>query len=137
MSDRQYLPTLAELIDRLSIVILKQIRIPVNKDAYQHEVSLIEHDINMLIPAPMTGRYVRMILLIGLANETIWQNESKARAGGSEQDKLLKFSHSINSVRNRAKNEIATLTGERVDLKVDALAADLPSEFGAWGGLFD
>jgi hypothetical protein len=39
-------------------------------------------------------------------------------------------------VRNTAKNYIARSFGERVDLKVDALAADLPAELGNWN-LFD
>jgi hypothetical protein len=133
MSERKYLPTFPELVDRLSIVMLKQIRIPENREAYQHEIRLIEHDLDLF---GQNGRAIYLILLIGLANETIWQNESKARAGGSEQDKLLKFTHSINGIRARAKNELAALMGERVDLKVDSLAADLPPEFGNWN-IFD
>ena len=84
MSERKYLPTFPELVDRLSIVMLKQIRIPENREAYQHEIRLIEHDLDLF---GQNGRAIYLILLIGLANETIWQNESKARAGGSEQDK--------------------------------------------------
>ena len=140
MSERKYLPTFADLVDRLSIVMLKQIRIPENREAYQREAELIEYDLNRIAPpesATITARGIRMIMLIMLANDTIWLSESKARAGGSEQDKLLKGSHSINGVRNRAKNELANMTGDRVDLKIDSLAADLLPEFGNWDGLFD
>ena len=38
MSDRQWLPTLGELIDRLSIHQLKEIFIPENKDNYAKEI---------------------------------------------------------------------------------------------------
>ncbi len=134
---REYLPTLADLIDRLTIVILKQLNIPENKVAYAKERAAIEHDIDLIIrtmPAICEnfGRLYGAIGIIMLANKTIWDNESKARAGGSEQDHLLRFTHSINGVRNRAKNVIAKACGERVDLKVDSLAADLPKEFGDW-----
>jgi hypothetical protein len=66
------------------------------------------------------------------SNFYIWVNESKARAGGPDQDKLLKFTHSINGVRNTAKNVVSQEFGERADLKVDCLAAEFAEEFGNW-----
>lgn len=139
--NRKYLPTLAELIDRLSIVQLKAIYIPENAAAYNEERALIEHDIDMLL-APegmdardwthLTAKDVRAIMVVMLSNNTIWMNESKARAGGEDQDKLLKFTHSINGVRNTAKNMIASSVNERVDLKTDCFAEKLVAEFGAW-----
>lgn len=143
MTQRKYLPTFAELVDRLSIVILKSIFIPENKVAYEREQADIVHDIDVLLseksgelqPFPkslINGETVRAMLIIMLTNRYIWENESKARAGGTEQDKLLKLTHSINGVRNTAKNVVSTSMGERVDLKVDALAADLVQEFGNW-----
>jgi hypothetical protein len=136
---RKYLPTLAELIDRLSIVQLKAIFIPENKDAYEEEIQLIMHDIDeILLPthpdhgAGITAKMIRAIMVVMLTNRYIWENESKARLGGSEQDKLLKLTHSINGIRNTAKNVISNEMGERVDLKIDCLAADLIKEFGNW-----
>jgi uncharacterized protein with gpF-like domain len=145
---RKYLPTFAELIDRLSIVILKSIFIPENKEAYEHEQELIMHDIDELLQEKQTqvwlelgdenhnpiinAKTIRAIMIVQLTNRYIWENESKARQGGSEQDKLLKLTHSINGVRNTAKNVIANEMGERVDLKIDALAAELTKEFGNW-----
>ena len=139
---RKYLPTLAELIDRLSIVQLKSIFISENTDAYEKEVELIMHDIDEILKEVsdkrnsdtllVNARMIRAILIIMLSNRYIWENESKARLGSSEQDKLLKLTHSINGVRNTAKNVIAQEMGERVDLKIDCLAADLVSEYGNW-----
>ena len=141
---RKYLPTFAELIDRLSIVILKSIFIPENKKAYEEEQELIMHDIDEILitmtaandPTDkrwyVNAKMIRAILIIMLTNRYIWENESKARHGGSEQDKLLKLTHSVNGIRNTAKNIIAQGTGERVDLKIDALAAELTKEFGNW-----
>jgi len=141
MTQRKYLPTLAELIDRLSIVQLKAIYIPENAAAYNAERALIEHDIDMLLSPEavdardwthLTAKDVRAIMVVMLSNNTIWMNESKARAGGEDQDKLLKFTHSINGVRNTAKNMIASSVNERVDLKTDCFAEKLVAEFGAW-----
>jgi hypothetical protein len=43
--NRKYLPTLSELIDRLSIVQLKEVFIPEHKTEYSKEISDILHDI--------------------------------------------------------------------------------------------
>ena len=135
MSERKYLPTFAELCDRLSIVLLKQIFIPENRRAYIEERKLIEHDLNLLTPK-FRAIDLRALMVVMLSNRFIWENESKARLGGPEQDKLLKLTHSVNGLRNRAKNILSARAGERVDLKVDTLAADLLPDFGNWN-VFD
>lgn len=133
MSERKYLPTLAELIDRLSIVQLKEIFISENKAAYCEERALIEHDIDLLLQdKKLNAEDIRASMIIMLANRTIWQNETEARKGGDSQDKLLKFTHSINGVRNTAKNVISHSVGQRIDMKVDCFAASLVDEFGNW-----
>lgn len=135
-SDRQYLPTLADLIDRLSIVQLKEIYIPENRDAYRAEREMIKHDIDLLLSQQPTcktpAEFIRACMMVMLSNRVIWENESKARAGGNDQDHLLKFTHSVNGVRSTAKNVIARNFGERVDLKSDCLAANLDPAFGNW-----
>lgn len=135
MSDRKYLPTLAELIDRLSIVQLKAIFIPEHTAEYVSERGMIEHDIDLILAGhagKIGAREIHAILMVMLANRVIWESESKARAGGDEQDKLLKFTHAINGIRNTAKNRLSESSGERLDLKIDCLAANLPDEFGNW-----
>ena len=39
MSERKYLPTMAELIDRLAIVQLKEVFLPEHKSEYAQEIS--------------------------------------------------------------------------------------------------
>jgi len=133
ITSRKFLPTFAELIDRLSIVQLKIIFIPEQKEAYETERDAIIHDIDLLLrDIKVTGEMVRAMLVIMLCNRFIWENESKARLGGDGQDKLLKLTHSINGVRNTAKNIISKELGERIDLRIDCLAAELCKEFGNW-----
>jgi hypothetical protein len=135
MTERKYLPTLSDLIDRLTIVQLKMIFIPDRRKEYIEERELILHDIDMILNGlghKLNARAVMAITMIQLTNRCIWESESKARAGGNEQDKLLRFTHSINGVRNTAKNVLAEEAGGRKDYKIDALAADLPEDFGNW-----
>jgi hypothetical protein len=132
--ERKYLPTLPDLVDRLTIVQLKMIFIPERAAEYAEERDLIVHDIDMVLrdgPA-VTAKAVLAICILQLTNRVIWESESKARAGGNEQDKLLKFTHSINGVRNTAKNMLAAEMGGRHDYKVDCFASDFGTNFGNW-----
>lgn len=135
MDQRKYLPTFSDLIDRLSIVQLKAIFIPQHRLEYLSERKLLEHDIDMILKSMkrrITASEIHAIMVVMLANRFIWENESKARAGGTEQDKLLKLTHSINGVRASAKNQLAGIAGGRKDYKIDCFAADLVKEFGDW-----
>jgi len=133
VAERKYLPTLAELIDRLSIVQLKAIRIPENRAAYIQERAQIEHDIDLLLEGKkLSAIDLRAVMLIMLANDFIWLNESAARRGEKQDIEALRWTHAINGTRNTAKNVLSKRLGERVDLKIDCLAADLPADLGNW-----
>lgn len=136
MNERRYLPTVAELIDRLSIVLMKSIFIPENRMAYRDEMELIKHDIDLAIQTTDSGtaEYIYAILVLMLANRFIWENETLVRSSeGSVLDTdRLRWTHAVNGVRNTAKNKLAEYFGHRKDLKIDCLAADLPPEMGNW-----
>ena len=130
--NRKYLPTFAELIDRMSICQLKAIFIPENKEAYDQEIADIQHDLDQMIEEKnikLSSEMLKATSIVMLTNRYIWENESKCRNGDSQDLELLKLTHSINGVRNLAKNVISRELGERVDLKIDCLAAELTSDF--------
>ena len=136
---RKYLPTLSDLVDRLIISQMKAIFIFEKKDEYLHEMSLLLHDIDLIlsgIDKSIGAKEVREIIVLTLANRFIWENEALARSGGSEHDRRLKATHSINGVRATAKNMLAELDKGRRDYKVDCFAAELVEEFGNWS-VFD
>jgi hypothetical protein len=130
---RRYLPTLSDLVDRLTIVQQKMIFIPERAAEYASERDDILHDIDLLLEGKqMNSKAVLACVLIQLTNRVIWENETIARNGGSDQDKLLKFTHSINGVRNTAKNMLASEMGGRHDYKIDCFAAEFGHAFGNW-----
>ena len=47
MNERKYLPTLSELVDRLSIAQLKEVFISEHKEEYAQEIKDILHDIDI------------------------------------------------------------------------------------------
>jgi hypothetical protein len=128
---RKYLPTLSELIDRLSIVQLKEVFIPEHKKEYAQEISDIVHDIQVCIDEnskeEITAETIRAIVVLSQMNLHIWHNESNYRKGIKDGNDL-ELTHGINGIRNTAKNKIQEIAGGRKDYKIDCLAA----EFKDW-----
>jgi hypothetical protein len=130
MSERKYLPTLAELIDRLSIIQLKEVFITEHKREYAKEIADIQHDIQLILDEgkePVTAETIRAIIVLSQMNLHIWQNETNVR-NGSEGPNKLALTHGLNGIRNIAKNRIQEVVGGRKDYKIDCLAA----EFKDW-----
>lgn len=137
---RKYLPSLADLIDRLCICLMKMIFIEGRRNEYAAEIDDIVHDINVILDEDghrIRGLEIKAITMLMLSNRFIWENESKTRNGDSTEDpavqlQRLRATHSINGVRATAKNELSMVTRSRQDYKVDCFASDLPKDFGNW-----
>jgi len=129
MSQRKYLPTLAELIDRLSIAQLKEVFITEHKKEYAQEISDICHDIQLVLNESgyIDADTVRAIVVLSQMNLHIWHNESNYRKGIKDGNNL-ELTHGLNGIRNTAKNMIQEKVGGRKDYKIDCLAA----EFKDW-----
>jgi hypothetical protein len=126
---RKWLPTLGELIDRLSIHQLKEVFIPENKEKYAREMMDIMDDIESMIQEDkiqLSGELIRSIVVLSQINTHIWYNESKVRKGEDQDLSLLKLTHGLNGLRNNTMNYILDLIGKegRKDWKTDCLAAD-------------
>ena len=126
---KKYLPTLSELIDRLSIVQLKEVFIPEHKEEYAKEIDDICHDINIILSQTKTidAKTIRAIVVLSQMNMHILHNESNYRKGIKDGNNL-ELTHGLNGIRNTAKNKIQELAGGRKDYKIDCLAA----EFKDW-----
>ena len=131
---RKYLPTLSELIDRLTIAQLKEVFIPEHKQEYAQEIKDICHDINLLLPDSdaIDADLIRSIVVLSQMNLHIWHNESNYRKGIKDGNNL-ELTHGLNGIRNTAKNKIQELAGGRKDYKIDCLAADFKDWEISWG----
>jgi hypothetical protein len=130
MSNRKYLPTLSELVDRLSIVQLKEVFIPEHKSEYAKEISDILYDIDLTLKEKdviIDSKTIRAIVVLSQMNLHIWHNESNYRKGIKDGNNL-ELTHGLNGIRNTAKNIIQEILGGRKDYKIDCLAA----EFEDW-----
>jgi hypothetical protein len=127
MANRKYLPTLSELVDRLSIVQLKEVFIPEHKAEYAKEIQDIIHDIQLALDEQrgvLTAETIRAIIVLAQMNLHIWHNESNVRKGIKDGNSL-ELTHGLNGIRNTAKNKIQEVAGGRKDYKIDCLAADM------------
>ena len=131
---RKYLPTLSELVDRLSIVQLKEVFIAEHKDEYSKEIADITHDIQVLLDEQdgiITAETIRAIVVLSQMNLHIWHNESNYRKGIKDGNNL-ELTHGLNGIRNVAKNKIQEVVGGRKDYKIDCLAADFKDWEISW-----
>lgn len=129
MIERKWLPNFSELIDRLSIHQLKEVFIIEHKDKYRSEMNYIIHDLDQIIQSgdiSLTGELIRLVIIVAQINAHIWYNESKARKGEGQDLQLLKLTHGLNGIRNKAGNRLLELgnDSERKDYKTDCLAAE-------------
>ena len=134
MKERKYLPTLSELIDRLSIVQLKEVFISEHKSEYALEIEDIVHDIQQYIDenkSEITAETIRAIVVLSQMNLHIWHNESNYRKGIKDGNNL-ELTHGLNGIRNTAKNKIQEVVGGRKDYKIDCLAADFKDWEISW-----
>ena len=134
MSNRRYLPTLSELIDRLSIAQLKEVFITDHKEEYAQEINDICHDIQLILDQGGTvdADTIRAIVVLSQMNLHIWHNESNYRKGIKDGNNL-ELTHGLNGIRNTAKNKIQEVVGGRKDYKIDCLAADFKDWEISWG----
>ena len=132
---RKYLPTLGELIDRLSIVQLKEVKIPEHKEEYQKEIQDIVHDITEILTTvkqlKVDGDFIRAVIVLSQMNTHIWYNEDNARSGDGKGNELL-LTHGLNGIRNTAKNKLQESIGGRKDYKIDCLAAEFEDWEVSW-----
>jgi hypothetical protein len=134
MKNRKYLPTLSELVDRLSIAQLKEVFITDHKAEYAQEISNIVHDINLLLEendSEVNGEIIRAIVVLSQMNLHIWHNESNYRKGIKDGNNL-ELTHGLNGIRNTAKNKIQEVAGGRKDYKIDCLAAEFEDWEVSW-----
>lgn len=127
---RKYLPTLSELVDRLSIIQLKEVFITQHKQEYAQEIQDVVHDIQQHLEendVKLTAEVIRAIVVLSQTNLHIWHNESNYRKGIKDGNNL-ELTHGLNGIRNTAKNKIQEIVGGRKDYKIDCLA----EEFKDW-----
>ncbi len=133
-NQRKFLPTLSDLLDRLTIVQQKELKIPEHREEYTKELEDLMHDIKVCLDeggdvgeygkysADLVSKILRDVVVLTLMNCEIWHNESNFRKGIKDGNNL-ELTHGLNGIRNTAKNKLQEKFGGRKDYKVDNVKA--------------
>jgi hypothetical protein len=118
MSDRKWLPTLADLVDRLSILNVRSAVTGDNTKETKHERWQIQSDIYLYEDkmtaedrVAMDGAYEEVYQI----NKEIWELKDKMAElmpTDEEYKDLLVKAHLVNSKKNIFKNQLLNLSGE-------------------------
>lgn len=135
MTERQWLPSFGELLDRWSIIALKYHFNPSGREEIKKEIDAIRHDIKqIMVEKGITGvdaDFLWHFLNMSQFNAHIFYNERAAREGDPSKCDLY-FTHQANGVRCRARDFLNQKLEERQDPKVAALAANIPDFEPHW-----
>ncbi len=131
--ERRHKLKLGELFDRLTILQLKEVKIPETRAHVSEEIEEILHDINMILTnehkkEQITAEWLRDIIILAQFNAHIWYNESAARQGNKDGNLLL-LTHSINGIRVEARNRVQKIIDNKIEKKVDCLAAEFAEQW--------
>lgn len=116
-SERQFLPPLAELLDRLTVTQIKQALLGDKRREFASEIKKLSHDIDMIIEQrgiSLDANIIRIIVLISQMNLHIWHNKDLMQRNLENNDeylKLLKLAHQLNGIRNQMKNQLLEIEG--------------------------
>ena len=123
---RRYFPSYAELCDRLTIIVQKELYATDEKmkREFKKERQDIVHDITLF---GVDGDLVFANMLLMLCNSKMWDNESAARGDGNKSNFLL--THKLNATRANIKKRIQEMQGGRIDYKLNYLEGEWKIEW--------
>ncbi len=135
MAERKWLPTVGEMLDRLTILELKHLHNSSHRETVRQEIEDLLHDINVALPKSpyptLTAEFLRELIILAQYNTHIWNNEDEMRKGNVEGNDLV-FTHQCNGIRCRAKDRLSNRVNMRTDPKVNAIAAEIPDFEPSW-----
>lgn len=111
-------PSLAELIDRLTIDQIKEVKDAANSNDYTKEMRDIEHDLDLCIlcsKIKLNSYLIRLIIALAQINLHIWHTKETMQREPTQFKKCMKLAHQLNGLRNQIKNRILDLATAEFD----------------------
>jgi hypothetical protein len=116
-SPRQFLPSLSELIDRLSVTQIKVNLLETDPEDFLNEIDKIKNDLDLIInekKMQLNSELIISIVIISQLNLHIWRNKDEMQLNLNNEASylaLLKKAHQFNGYRNQIKNRILQMEG--------------------------
>jgi len=115
MTDRKFLPPFAELLDRLIIDQIKEVKLPAKASDIHAEMDLLWNDIDVLIAERglrLSASLIAAIAAMAQINLEIWSLKDRMSAEQGDYMENLKRAHQLNGVRNQIKNRLLEACGD-------------------------
>ena len=115
-NERHFLPSFAELIDRLTVDQIKEVLLINRSKEMSKEIQAICQDIDVIInqkQVVLSSRFIRIVVILAQMNVHIWNNKDKMKLDPEKYDEHLKLAHQLNGLRNQMKNLLLEESGER------------------------
>lgn len=115
-NERHFLPSFAELIDRLTVDQIKEVLLQNRSEEMSKEIQAICQDIDIMIEQKqisISSRFIRIIVILAQMNVHIWNNKDKMKSEPEKYNEHLKLAHQLNGLRNQMKNLLLEESGER------------------------
>ena len=128
---RLCLASFSELLDRLSIVQIKELLVFEHRATFSEEIRRLIQDINLIIKErdiKPTARFIRLIIVLAQINLHIWHTKDVMMEEPDRFDECMKLAHQLNGIRNQVKNTLLEETGftratkKRTNINTDNLA---------------
>ena len=104
-------PGLGELLDRLSIDLIKQVKQPEKGTAYHEEIAAILKDVDAVYGergVKLSARQIRLLIALAQINLYIWEAKDELMDDDTKFRYALRLSHQQNGIRNQAKVALET-----------------------------
>ena len=104
---RSYQPSIAELVDRLTIDQIKEVVLSEGKASYGAEMRDLAKDIDVLIKdggIQLSARLIRIVIVLAQMNLHIWHFKDQMQTEPDRYSELLTLCHQLNGIKNQMKN---------------------------------
>lgn len=103
----EYEPNISELIDILSILQIKEVKVFKNKQNIKKQIKNARNDLKILLKNNQTkldSKMIRKIFLVGIINLLVWQLKDNMLIEEKNYNKYLRKALELNTIRNAAYN---------------------------------
>ena len=117
---RRFVPAWAELLDRLTVDLIKEIKLPRGRASYRLEIRALLHDIDLVIgrkKLKLSAKLLHRAILLGQLNLHVWHLKDRMKREPRNYQALLKLAHQLNGARNQIKNDLLGYARERTRSK--------------------
>jgi len=120
----------SELLDRLTILQIKEILVSESRTSFSEEMRRLIQDINLTIEEKggrLTARFIRLIIVLAQINLHIWHAKDIMMSEPDRFEECMKLAHQLNGIRNQVKNILleeagfTDTTGKRTNINTDNL----------------